>query len=235
MSKKLLTNLLLSLSFILWNPVSSFAAEATVLYEGGAEGFVFYPGSAWNQTDLFANLKSAMPGDQLTEEIEIRNESSDYDYVRIYLRAEEHNDENPPVSEAIDDAESMADFLTQLSMKVYNGDALIFDASPDQLNGLADNVLIGQLEPGEYKTLTISLSVPIELGSDYMHRVGEVDWVFTAEGFVNGEKQEGPLTADTGQYTRQSLEKIVADYWLPIALCVLVLLSIILRSVRHSK
>ena len=68
-----------------------------------------------------------------------------------------------------------------------------------------------------------------------MHRAGEVDWVFTAEGFVNGEKQEGPLTADTGQYTRQSLDKIVADYWLPIALCVLVLLSIIFHSVRHSK
>ena len=36
--------------------------------------------------------------------------------------------------------------------------------------------------PGRSKTiLTVELSVPFELGNEYANRVGEVDWIFTAE------------------------------------------------------
>ena len=77
----------------------------------------------------------------------------------------------------------MKDFLSQLKMDVYNGDALIFSASPNELDGLSENVLLGTFRKGESSTLTVELSVPVDLSNEYAHRVGEVDWVFLTEEF----------------------------------------------------
>ena len=75
----------------------------------------------------------------------------------------------------------MEDFLSQLSMKVYNGKKLIYEASPDELDGLKNNVLLGKFYEGRGTTLTVELKVPETLGSEYAGRIGEVDWVFIAE------------------------------------------------------
>ena len=87
---------------------------------------------------------------------------------------------------------TMADFLAQLSMKVYNGETVIFDASPDEVDGLKENVLLGTFRQGESGTLTVELQVPIELGNAYASRVGEVDWIFTVEALDDPEPEEEP-------------------------------------------
>ena len=81
----------------------SAMAAAAVTYEGGAEKFVFVPGSEYSDSDLFENFKGVLPGDTITQTIRVQNASDKQ--VRIYLRA-------LPVSDI------HKDFLSQLAMTV---------------------------------------------------------------------------------------------------------------------
>lgn len=125
--------------------------KATIEFKGFTGGFEFKPGSEYTETDLFLNFKNAMPGDVLTETITFTNSATDCDFVHLYMRAEAH-DESNPISDTVAETEtlaSMTDFLSQLSMKVWNGTELIYDASPDQLGGLSQNKFLGTFRSGE--------------------------------------------------------------------------------------
>ena len=194
-----LSSLLLALVMILSMSVTAFAADSTITFNGAQEGFDFQPGSEYTATDLFDNFKDVMPGDQLTETIQVKNEATDCDYIKLYMRAVIHDENGNPLtySEAFENADgkdqanidgqrdetvaTMQDFLSQLTMRIYNGDELIYEASPDEAGALVNNVLLGTLSTGESLTLKVELDVPIELGNEYANRVGEVDWVFLAE------------------------------------------------------
>lgn len=185
MKKTLKTISALALALLLLLSMGATAfAESKVTYEGGAEKFVFLPGSEYTETDLFENFKGVMPGDVITQEITVQNNYTKAEKVKIYLRAVVHDEQGNPLSEEVaksEDVVSMQDFLSQLTMTVKQGDKVLFSASPDELDGLKENVLLGTF-PGRSKTiLTVELSVPIELGNEYANRVGEVDWIFTAE------------------------------------------------------
>ena len=180
---KTISALALALVLLLGMGATAFA-ESKVTYEGGAEKFVFLPGSEYSETDLFENFKGVMPGDVITQEITVQNNYTKAEKVKIYLRAVVHDEQGNPLSEEVartEDLVSMQDFLSQLTMTVKQGDKVLFSASPDELDGLKENVLLGTF-PGRSKTiLTVELSVPFELGNEYANRVGEVDWIFTAE------------------------------------------------------
>ena len=200
MEKKVRRILHLALALILVAAVvlgtySYAAPKADVIYErldNGQNGFKF-SGAAQNRytdTDLFADeLKGVMPGDEITQTISILNNTRDVDRVYFYLKAVPHDDgsgadANPlsaQVSAAGETAASMADFLSQLHMEIYNGGTLIYSSTPDQPGDLADYKLLGSAAPDEILELTLTLTVPIELGNEYANRVGEVDWVFRAE------------------------------------------------------
>ena len=180
---KTISALALALVLLLGMGATAFA-ESKVTYEGGAEKFVYLPGSEYTETDLFENFKGVMPGDVITQEITVQNNYTKAEKVKIYLRAVVHDEQGNPLSEEVartEDLVSMQDFLSQLTMTVKQGDKVLFSASPDELDGLKENVLLGTF-PGRSKTiLTVELSVPFELGNEYANRVGEVDWIFTAE------------------------------------------------------
>ena len=180
--KRMIT-LLMALVMILGLSMSVFAADSTITFKGAAEGFAVQPGSQYTTTDLFDGFKNVMPGDKLTETITITNDASDCDYIKLYMKAVVH-DENNALSEEVAKTETLAtmqDFLAQLTMRIYNGDQLIYEASPDQAGALADNVELGTLYKGDSLNLKVELDVPIEMGNEYANRVGEVDWVFLAE------------------------------------------------------
>ncbi|MBS1419995.1 MAG: hypothetical protein HP001_07180 [Oscillospiraceae bacterium] len=171
-------------------------AESSVTYEGGAEKFVFLEGGDYTATDLFQGLKGVMPGDMLEQKITIKNTVTSVPNVKIYMRALVHDEAGNPLSPnvaAATELASMQDFLSQLSMTVKQGERVLFEASPDQLGGLKDNVLLGTFSGNSSTELTVTLTVPIELGNEYMNRVGEVDWVFTAEEIPATDK---PKTGD---------------------------------------
>jgi len=202
---KNLSSVLLAMVMLLSLSMTTFAADSTITFMGRSQGFSFKPGSEYTATDLFDNFKDVMPGDKLTEIIQIKNEAADCDYIKLYMRAVAHDENGNPLtySEAFEQLDgkdqsgenqtpvdgqrdetvaTMQDFLAQLSMKVYNGETLLYEASPEELGGLHTNVYLASLRKGESAKLTVELSVPISLGNEYANRVGEVDWVFLAEG-----------------------------------------------------
>lgn len=219
MKKK--TNRLLSLGLVLIAvavlTIPALAADAVVRRDGTSGLVIETTGSGYTDTDLFNNFKDVMPGDERTETITIKNSVNGFDYVKLYIRAEAHDEEGNPLTysepfenedghdQANIDGErdetvvTMADFLSKLTMEVYlvNADGTkqsIFSASPDETAQLTDNVLLGTFAKGKSAKLEAVLTVPAELGNEYAYRVGEVDWVFTVEGFNN----EKPLIP-TGQ------------------------------------
>ena len=225
---KTIAILLASVVLLFIAVIPSLAANSNVTYTGEAEKFIFTPGTGYSPTDLFTNFKNLMPGDRLTETITFVNTASDCDYVKVYLKAVAHDENNNPLTydevfEAADGKDqagvegqrdetfvTMADFLAQLSMKVYQDETLIFDAPADELDGLSENVFLGKFRRNETATLTVELEVPIELGNEYANRVGEVDWVFTVEAFDEPDDEpessepdhkpaEVPSTGDNSQ------------------------------------
>ena len=63
--------LLLSVNFLI--PVY---AVGNVTYDGDANKFIFAPGTKYSPTSLFENFLNVMPGDTLTEQIVIKNDTS---------------------------------------------------------------------------------------------------------------------------------------------------------------
>ena len=206
-----LFTLMFAVVMILSLRVTAFAKDTAITFKGLTEGFEGAVGSEYTDTDLFNNFKDVMPGDKLTETIQIKNESTDCDYIKLYLKAEAHDEEANPLtySETFENTDgkdqggidgerdetvaTMSDFLAQLSMKIYNGDELIYEATPDELDGLKESVLLGTLRKGESAVLTVELEVPITLDNKYAYRVGEVDWIFKTE-VLDDPQQNQPET-----------------------------------------
>lgn len=185
-SFKAITSLVLMMLAVLSMSVTAFAESPSITFKGHTEGFDFQPGSDYTATDLFGNFKNVMPGDTVEETITFTNSAADCDFVNLYMRAEAHDETENPLSSKVAEEENLAtmtEFLSKLSMKVWNGTELIYEASPDQLDGLQSNTLLGTFRTGETGTLKVQLSVPIELGNEYANRVGEVDWIFHVEAY----------------------------------------------------
>ena len=192
----------------------ALAEDATITFDG--TDFAFGPGSTYTSTDLFPDFKGVMPGDVLTQSITFKNEAQDYDYVKLYLKAVPHPDEHTqeqPMSEKVLEAEktleSMNEFLSQLTMKVWNGADKtaepIFEGAPNAAFGAVE---LGRVNKGETAALTVELEVPIELGIEYMYRVGEVDWVFTVEAFRETQLTVRKVWDDGNYYGRPDSVKV---------------------------
>ncbi len=193
------SSLALALVIVLSLSVTAFAATSSVTYSGKGV-FGFKPGSEFTKTDLFDNFKGVMPGDKRTETITIQNNAKNCDFIKVYMRAEVHDEKENPLSPEVAKTESvasMSDFLSQLSMTVWKkgSETAIFHASPDELDGLKNNVFLGKFRRGEGTTLDVTLTVPLTLDNAYANRVGEVDWVFVVEEY-DDDRPDTPKTGD---------------------------------------
>ena len=146
-------------------------ADSSVTYKGQAEKFVFAPGSDYSPTDLFENFKGVMPGDTLTQKIDVRNAADEKVNVKIYMRA-------------LGAKSGSEEFLSQMTLNVKAMDgAELFDAPADQTAQLSDWVCHGRYKSGANTTLDVSLNVPITMGDDFQQAIGYLDWEFMVEEF----------------------------------------------------
>ena len=186
---------------------TSALAASSVTFEGGAENFVFLPGSQFSDSDLFQNYKMVMPGDVLTQRITVRNTSNKQ--VRIYMRAE-------PV-----DA-SYRDFLSQMNLQVSCKDEQIFDAAVSETAQLTENTLLGTFKTAGSTELVVTLTVPLDLGNEYMCTMGIVPWTFLVEEVPD---EDTPHTGDDFEL----------GTWLLAAGMILAAIAVVLVQMKRQK
>ena len=224
---KLLTVLLTVAAMLCACVMPGFAYSEIVYYgegaydsyteRGGDNDWGDWQGICYTESDLFGGFKNLMPGDSRYETIVFRNEAEDSDYVNLYMKFVPHDEFDNPLTydEAVEHADgkdrsnvegerdetvaSMTDFLNQLTMRVYNGEELLYEgpatglgyeverfrAMPRALTAspLDAFISLGSVLVGDTIELLIELIVPIELGNEYANRVGEVDISFLLETF----------------------------------------------------
>ena len=186
------------------------AADGSVSYVGGAEKFVFLPGSKWSDSDMFDNFKGVMPGDVLTQEITVTNNSDKK--VRIYMRAEGSNTQDQ-------------EFLNQLHLNVKSESTEIFDAQADEKAKLTNETLLGTFKKKGSTELTVTLEVPIDLDNRYMtdpDRGYIVPWTFMVEEVPDD------VTPKTGDWFN-------AGAWIGAAILLAGLIILILTVQQQKK
>ena len=175
--------LLIALMVLAVPTLALAANNPTVDYTGRETLFVFRDVGTGSPTDLFASFKDVMPGDVLTQQIDIVNSSKRP--IRVYLRMEAEDNTLPLEQE----------FLEQLHLKVVSPlNSELYEEQADQQDGLASNVLLGVFPANSSMTLTADLIVPIDLDNKFQQLKGDVVWIFTIEEF---DPPNGPETGDT--------------------------------------
>lgn len=228
------------------NAVFSAGKQSTVTYENGV---LTIPNSdpdaiQYTTSDLFDNFKGVMPGDELFEQVEIKNDSGKK--IKVYMWPKVHESEAPgnTISDNVlnelqadgrnkdlSDLDYMNDFLSQLTMTVWKGEA-VDDAGKERPDTEAiyhgpasgtdwkydqdfevdgkkiQTINLGQIGDGNSVKLSARLAVPLELGNAYDDRIGEVDWVFSVTE-VSGGNGPGGGGGGTPEFTDDHVAYII--------------------------
>ena len=136
--------------------------EFAIIFENGSEGFVR------TGEDFFQNFSALMPGDRVTDSVELGNRYSRN--IDLYFR-----------TEIPDQSEAGRELLEQLQLTIRKGDQTVY-SGPLSGKELAEEILLSEnLKKGDCETLTYEVYMPEELTNISAQRQAAVRWIFRAE------------------------------------------------------
>lgn len=154
-------NLFVTLLVVLALATSAMAAS-TVTYKNGAENYIDVPGG-----DLFSSFKDVMPGDTLTQQITVKNDTDAA--IKVSLRS-------------LGADEAAKALLSQMTLKVQSKDGAEFLNDTELLLGADDWKPLGTIPAGKDEVvLDLTLEVPVTLGNEFQDASGTITWEFAVE------------------------------------------------------
>ena len=207
-------------------PLTPGKKDFSVEFRGGAEGFIRIG------DDFFSNWGELMPGDTVSDKIEIRNRYKKG--VKLYFKTKNLAGEK---------------LLKQLDLKITATDGtVIFDGKMD--SALTKGILLGEYPTDTSGYLEYTLHVPEELRNEYATLNARVKWIFEAEldDSIKSEKKdkdkseksepgESGTSGGTGSL-RNVKTGDESNIYLYIGLCfaaILLICSVSKRSFAYSK
>ena len=178
----------MALLLLLPSVLAPAMAAASLKYVGIRNGrFHYRPGSEYSKTDLFPNFKDVMPGDKITDTIEIYNNQPDGKNVAFYVRS-------------LGAQEETNEFLSQMTLTVQkHGGKKLFVAQADKVGQMKGWTHIATLEAGSKAVLDLTLNVPVEMGNEFQNQVGYIDWEFKIiEDPPDDDDGDGSTVPETG-------------------------------------
>lgn len=214
--KKVCTLLLILIC--LSNLIFTAHATGSVSYDTGANKFFFSPGTQHSLTSLFTNFQNVMPGDTLSDQVLIKNPTSNNVKIRVYMRS-------------LGAQNGSGFFLSQMNLTVkQKNDSILFAAPADETAQLTDWVYLGTVYSGGEITLDLTLEVPITMGNDYQNQIGYVDWEFKVEELpVSDSDPKPPKTGDSSNIVLHSFMMVFSFLGL-----ILLFSAMKHRKVKHS-
>ena len=145
--------------------------KSEIIYENNAEKYIDIGDG------FFDNLGGLLPGDSITDQITIKNNS--YNNIKYYLSIDTRNLTQEEIS-----------LLENVNITIKN------DKGEELSNGkLTDvnNLLLGIYQSGQKGTITFTISIPSNLDNEYSKIATKIIWVFSVE---EGRKDINPDTWD---------------------------------------
>ena len=153
------------------------------------------PEAQYTATDLFSNpeFKNVMPGDELTQDFIVKNESRNR--IKLYMDIVAHDGVSNKLSDKVaakTTTEQMIKFLNQMELKVTadgnDGPVTLFQIPEGELGTFTskESAVLGTLAAGTGTTLHVDLKVSKAMTSDFDNEIGEIDFKFTIEEYSSG-------------------------------------------------
>ena len=160
---------------------------SSVTYRNQAELFVFVP----NSTDLFENFKGLMPGDTRTQEIFLRNDSSQF--VDFFLKIN-------PVKEE-DEA-----LLREMTLVIREEGEEIFREPLNERGSFENYVKIKELFPESAFSWDLTLEVSKDMGNEFMGKEAEVEWIIMIEEIEEEDVEPLPLPEEPEEPEEEDID-----------------------------
>lgn len=134
-----------------------------------------------NEEDFFSNFPYLMPGDVLSDTVDLVNDS-DKD-IKLYFR-----------SEALDESELPDKILLTITTEIGGKEVTVYSGTL-RAEDLSENVILGTIPKGSNGKFNFEIKVPEELNNQYTILDSYVKWIFSTEPIK--EIEQIPNTGDS--------------------------------------
>ncbi len=215
--------------------VSSGSGEnGQVVFTENAHEFVSLPSD-----DLFLNFKNVMPGDTVTQQIQIKNDNKDT--VDIYLYALQMGESGYTSAEQKKIADELMRLMTiELTAEnedgttsvIYSGP--IYGESADyNMHEVQNAIRLGTFAKGDSLNINAKLCIPAELDNRYANAVAKIKWVFTATG--KDEPIKPPPVIEPPQTGENMRLKYILVAVVAAAFLVMIVLSLFSKTKKKDE